>query len=142
MGGINWIAVLVATVLQMAAGALWYGAFGAAWMQAAGITLETVESGGNAIYGVAALGALAKSVFLAVLLARTDSRTAGAGLAWGAGVWLGVGLPVVAIHYAFQVRPPMLGAIDAGFDLVTLLIAGVLLSLWRPRRPAGGDAGA
>lgn len=142
MGGINWIAVAVATVLQMALGALWYSAFGAAWMAAAGITLEIVESGGNAVYGIAAAGALAKSIFIAVLLARTDSRTVGAGLAWGAGVWLGVGLPVLVIHYAFQVRPAMLSVIDGGFDLATLLVAGALLSLWRPKRGGGTESAA
>ena len=47
LAGVNWIAVIVATVAAFILGAVWYSKalFGNQWMQEVGLTEETIAAG-------------------------------------------------------------------------------------------------
>ena len=46
----NWIAILVAAVVNMAIGAGWYGYFAEPWMEGNGFTREQIEAGPHSIW--------------------------------------------------------------------------------------------
>ena len=43
-GGINYLAILIAAVVAWLAGAVWYMAFGRAWVAALGISMEELQA--------------------------------------------------------------------------------------------------
>jgi hypothetical protein len=129
---INWLALLVAIVVKVVLGALWYSpiAFAGSWSRLAGITPEQMK--------IAMPKALPVDVVSAILMAFVlvhAVRYAGAhGIAQGAAVgffnWLGF---VAATHIAgvfWERRPFGLFAINTGYQLVSLLIMGAILATW------------
>lgn len=131
--GLNGWAVLVAVVLFMGLGALWYAPFlfGQAWMAGAGLTPEDIAAAGARPYIFGIVLGLVTAVVLSALLAGAGVASAAGGL--GAGLLLGAGLvaPLVATIHAFETRPASLVAIDAGFAVVALGVMGALLGAWR-----------
>ncbi|MCB9313057.1 MAG: DUF1761 domain-containing protein, partial [Lewinellaceae bacterium] len=67
----NWIALLVAAVIPLVIGGLWYHpkVMGTAWMKASGITEEQIRSGNMAkIFGLTFLFSLMLATFMNVLV--------------------------------------------------------------------------
>ncbi len=129
---INWLAVLIAAVINMVVGSMWYskGVFGKEWAKLTGRKLDEMGSGGTG-YAVAAIGALVQSWILAHFIAYAGSTTLWKGLVTGFWLWLGFVAVVVAVHLVFEGRPWKLWQINAGYFLVVLLINGGLLAVWR-----------
>lgn len=68
---------------------------------------------------------------LAWLLSRLGASTWRSGAATGAGVALGLVGGMLALNYAFESRPIALWAINAGYALVGLVVAGVIIGARR-----------
>ena len=133
---VNWLAVIVAAVINMAVGAFWYSpmAFGKAWMKAIGKTEADIRasSGNMALtYGVTAIGALVQVFILAMLVRLTGAENFGHGLLLGLWVWLGFIAVFLLNEMTFGGRPVVYCAITGGFFLVTLLVSGGILAAWR-----------
>jgi Protein of unknown function (DUF1761) len=133
---INWLAILVALIVQQVLGFTWYSRalFAEAWMAGIGKRPEDlVPSPGPFI--VATIAAILLPIGIAWILHRTNLR----GIKNGALVGLGVGVllvaPPVLVHEAFLGYPPTVLAIDAGKEIVGCFIVGVILGAW-PRRDA------
>lgn len=130
---VNYLGVLVAAILSMVVGAFWYspGVFGKQWMGLIGKKQKDLEKGGSAAYGVAAIGFLLMAYVLAHFVDYTGATTLVRGLEVGFWSWLGFVAPATAINAAFSLRPRQLWLIEAGYFLVSLLVSGAVLAVWR-----------
>ncbi len=129
---IHWLAVIVAAVINMVVGMVWYSkmVFGKEWMKLTGRKMEEM-SGGGIGYGVAAVGALVQSWILVHFITYAGDMTFWKGLVTGFWLWLGFVAITMAVNIVFEGRSWMLWKINAGYFLVVLLINGGLLAAWR-----------
>ncbi len=136
---VNYLAVVVSTIVMMGLGYMWYGpVFGKQWRALMGFTKESMEAakkkGMGKSYAIMALGALAMSFVLShsLVFASTYLHTSGvaAGLQVGFWNWLGFVVPVSMGTVLWEGKPWKLWFINAGYYLVGLLLIGVLLALW------------
>lgn len=129
---IKWLAILVAALINMVVGSLWYskGLFGKEWAKLTGRKIEEM-SGGGIGYGVAAIGALIQSWILAHFVVYAGSNTFAEGLVTAFWLWLAFVAVVSAVHLVFEGRSWLLWKINAGYFLVVLLINGGLLAAWQ-----------
>ena len=129
--GINWAAVVVATIAAFAIGGFWYSKslFGSTWLQEVGLTEEAVNNtnmprtfGGTFVLQFLAVTALA-------VLIGADST-------WQNGLYAGllVGVFWVAtaygITYLFEQRSLRLFLINAGYNVILFAIVGTIIGAW------------
>lgn len=130
LGDVNWLAVLVATVVAFALGAVWYAppVLGKRWMRLAGIS---PEDQGNNFAVTMVLGFVTTLVAVSALALFLG---ADAGVATGvvAGLVAGVGIAAMAVvlNALYESRAPALIAINAGYQVVVFLVAGAILGAW------------
>jgi hypothetical protein len=139
---VNWLAVVVSVVVSFAFGGLWYGPlFGKTWRRVMHMT-ETPP--GSEIAMAFALNIV--GLFLMAFVLTFDVQiwkpstwgTAGAdqspavyGFFAGFFVWLGYIVPMLLNGVAFERKPWAAFFIQAGYQLVSLQILGMILSYWR-----------
>lgn len=128
----NFLAVLVAGIVPMVVGALWYGPiFGKRWLGLMGLTEEEVAKDFNPLktYGVSFVLALATAFVLAQLL-----QGAGGGVMAGIHVALlaviGFVLPLGHQSVAFEKRKTGLFWLNLGYNFVAITGQAVVLGLW------------
>jgi hypothetical protein len=129
---INYWAVLVAVVVNMAVGAVWYSpnVFGKTWSKLLGKKMEDMKANGSTGYMVSTVGAVLQSFILANLIRDMGITTAMRGALLGALVWIAFVAAATAPDTVFSGRPWKLWKINTGYFLVVLLINGALLSVW------------
>lgn len=140
---INYLAVVVAAVANMALGFIWFGPLlGKQWIAAMGWTEAEVAAGrekmkkdGWKTYAIQVVGALLMSYVLAHALvfasAFLNSTGVAAGLAAGFWNWLGFIAPVTVGVVLWDGKPWKLWFIQGGYYLVAMLVMGVILALWQ-----------
>ncbi len=136
LGDVNWLAIIVAAVVYFLLGALWYSPvfLGNAWMRASGIEQADTEGGpGPAIYLAPFIGYLISAIATGMLAEATDSTTVGDGIVLGLVVGLGYSAVITGVTAVFSPKMPSAAtwfAITASYNLLGLLIVGVLVSVW------------
>jgi Protein of unknown function (DUF1761) len=137
---INYLAVLAAAIANMVIGSIWYGPlFGKIWMQLSGITPEKIDAskakGMGKSYSIAFVGSLVMSYVLAhaLVFAGAYFKMSGmpAGLMSGFWNWLGFVAPVTLGAVLWEGKPWKLWVLMNGYYLVSLLIMGLILSVWK-----------
>ena len=101
---VNWFAVIVSLVANMAVGAIWYGPlFGKPWMEELGLTQKDIESG-NMVkdYGIAILNSFLMAFILANVIAWSGASGVGGGLLAGFLMWLGFTGFTFGVNHAFE----------------------------------------
>jgi Protein of unknown function (DUF1761) len=128
---LNWVAIIVAAVIPMVLGALWYSPilFAARWMQAVGRTREELGDA-NLGYLLSAVGAVLSSYVLARIIKWGEVDDLWNGALTGLLVWVGFVATVLAVTTFFAGRPRVLWLINAGYQLVALVLMGALLGAW------------
>lgn len=129
---INYLAVVVAAILSMLIGAVWYApqVFGAQWMKLIGKKEKDLQESGSTGYVIAGLGFLLIAYVMAHFVQYAGSNTLTKGLETGFWLWLGFVATTFAINCAFSLHPQKLWAIDAGYYLACFLVIGALLATW------------
>ena len=131
ISNLNWLAVVVAALSTFMIGALWYGPiFGKAWMTEHGFTEEDLkEANMGKIYGVAFVLEFIMSLNLAMFLLDSND------LVWGitAGFLAGFGWVALAmgVNALFSRSSLKLWFIDAFYFVVTFMIMGAILAVWK-----------
>jgi hypothetical protein len=132
---INILAVIVAAILNVVVGALWYNApflFNRPWLAGIGKTAEQVAADFTILKP---LGALVGALVIALLLALLIGWSGAASLVQGAliGLLIAVGFTAInnGIKDLFEGRPAKLWLINAGHDVVILTAMGALIGAWR-----------
>jgi hypothetical protein len=137
---INYLAVLVAAIASMALGFVWYGPlFGKKWAALMGFTAESMEKakqqGMAKNYALMTLGSLVMAYVLAhateFAMDYTDVTGVAGGLMSGFWNWIGFIAPVVMGDQLWGGKSWKLFPITAGYYLVSLLVMGVILAVWR-----------
>src|SRR3990167_2032248 len=99
---INWAAVIIATVVNMVIGGMWYAksGFGKQWAKLTGRKMEEM-TGGASGYGIALVGALVQSWIFAHFIVYAGSTSFFKGLMTGFWLWLAFVAITSAVHYSF-----------------------------------------
>jgi hypothetical protein len=129
---INLADVLVAAVINMIIGAIWYSPvlFAKQWSKLVGRKMEDLQKSAGPGYAVAAIGALIQAYVLAHFVQYAGATSVGEGLVTGLWLWIGFVAVTTAMNYMFAGRSWQLWQIDAGYFLVVLMINGALLATW------------
>ena|SRR5712692_3916620 len=132
---LNYLAVFGAGVAQFLLGGLWYSPalFAKKWMALIGKTQEELRQGSHPfIYVVALVTALITSFILAHIIKLADCTTIWHGAVVGFMCWLGfAGATSFTNQVNFLRKSFQLWAIDSGYNLVSFMIAGAILAVWR-----------
>jgi len=129
LGGVNWVAVIGATVAGIAIGFIWYAppVLGRRWARASGVELPQPGQTQPTTYLAAVVTALVTAYVLAVLSGALGAATLGEGAVVGAVVWLGFVAPYLASGVFFERRSPEWWAINAGQAVVSLVVMGAII---------------
>lgn len=128
-GGVNWLAVIVAAVVGIIIGFIWYAppVFGRRWARAAGIELPQPGEVQPMTYVAAVVTALVTAYILAVLVGGLGAASLGDGAVVGAVVWLGFVAPYLGSGVFFERRSIEWWAINAGQAIVSLVVMGAII---------------
>jgi hypothetical protein len=135
---LNYLAVLVSTLAYFAVGALWFSVlFGKPWMQGHGIVMPD-DATAKAQMQKEMPMMMAKTFLLCFVatVGLAYLEVACCSFNWMAGAKIGIlaGLFVsvaMAQSHMYTRKTFKLVLIDAGYHVVGLLIAGIILSVWR-----------
>ncbi|OGY97748.1 MAG: hypothetical protein A2855_01720 [Candidatus Liptonbacteria bacterium RIFCSPHIGHO2_01_FULL_57_28] len=143
MTPVNYLAVLVAAIVAVVLGGLWYGpVFGKKWIALMGMTPEQIEAGkkkGMAKeYILTFIGSLVMAYVLAwglfagaPYLAAEGTVGAVAGICLGLLAWLGFVAPVTLGSVLWEGRSWTLWFLNNGYYVVTLAVIGAILAVWK-----------
>ena len=132
---VNYLAVVLAAVANMALGFLWYGPlFGKSWQRMMGFTAESMKT--MAMTPFAAMvggfvGALVMAFVLAhvIVLGNAFYGTGGVSSALMGGFWSWFGflVPVTAGSFLWEGKSAKLWVLNAGYWLVAILLMSAIL---------------
>jgi len=131
---INWLAILVAAILRLAVGSIWFSpiAFVKPWQALTGVTPESMQRGLVRAIVIDLVLSLIMGFVLyhAVMYATNMAPNIWSGAAVGFLNWIGF---VVATHlplWAYENRSFKLISIGTGSNLVSIVLMGALFGLW------------
>lgn len=129
--GVNYLAVVIATLAGFGLGAVWYMALGQVWLRAIGKTeaeIQQDQGAAKALPFVIALVALfVMALMLAGLMGHLGDVTVKGGVISGLFVWVGFVITTMGVNHAFGGAKPMLTLIDGGHWLAVLLVMGAVI---------------
>lgn len=131
--GMNYLAIIAATVASYIFGALWYNALAKPWMAALGVKPEDLKGPGGKVSPVPFVIAFLAQLVMAWMLAGVIGHlgpgqiTLRNGVISAAFLWFGFVMTTLAVNYAFARRRPMLAAIDGGHWLGVMLVQGAVV---------------
>lgn len=128
----SW-AMLVAAIIRMAVGAVWFSpiAFVEPWQKIIGLTPDQMKSGMPRAIAADAVGSLLMAFVLAHSVVYAQATTLALGAAVGFANWLGYVAVVQFTGVLYEQRPIKLFFLQSGFNLVAMLLMGALLAVWR-----------
>lgn len=128
---IKFITVIVAALINMGIGALWYSPwlFGPAWAKSMGKKFENLNTPSPA-YMLMLFGALLQAYVLVHIVNLAVDFTAMDGARTGLWVGLGFVVPAIGGITLFEKRSWRWFAIVAGYYLLSLMVTGALLVKW------------
>jgi Protein of unknown function (DUF1761) len=138
---VNYLAVLVTGIVIFALGGLWYSPvlFVKKWLALQGRTEEqeraqAASANMPVMYLSAFITALITAWVMALVFAHFDRSIE---LSWAHGVlfgflfWLGFAATTSYATAIFSGKPKQLWLIDSMYNLVSFVIAGIILAVWR-----------
>ena len=131
MGPMNWLAVVLGTVVFFAVGAVWYSAlFAKPWQREVGLSDEQLKGGRSIplIMGTCLLLEFVIVLMLGHLFARVQPGDH-AKMMMATGFGLAVMAPAIGINYLYQRRSLKLFLIDAGLFVVGMAAVGLVFVL-------------
>jgi hypothetical protein len=133
---INYLAALIAAVGTFALGAVWYSPvlFAKPWLKAHGYTpekLEQMKQGMGRSYALSFVCYLVMAVVVGVFVSWTGASSLGDGLRLGLYIWVGFAATIGLTAWLFSERKFATYVIDAGYQLVYLLLMGMIMASWR-----------
>jgi hypothetical protein len=131
----NWLAILVAAVVAFLLGGLWYSPllFAKQWTAAHAHTPEDVQrmkADAPRAYGISFVALLVMAAILQMLLNHLDAHDWRSGALWAAHIWLGFAVTIGLMANVYSGRKFSVFLIDAGYQLVYLVVMGAILGAW------------
>ena len=133
---INYLAVVVAALATFFIGALWYSPllFAKQWVKAHGYSeekLKEMQKSAMPAYLVSLASYFVMAYVLAVFIANMNVTGAKEGMCVGFLAWLGFAATIGLTANMFSEKKIATYYIDAGYQLVYLLVMGAILGAWR-----------
>jgi hypothetical protein len=132
--GINWVSIIVAGIIPMAIGPLWYSSamFAKQWLALMGKTEEEIMKDFNPVksYGVTFVFSIIMAYVMDYFVYYTQSTTLFQGAKIGGMLWLGMVLTSGFQAVTFQGVKQGLYNINMAYNLVCMLLMGALLAIW------------
>lgn len=130
---INWLALLVATIVKFLLRLVWFGAvppFARQWQASVGVSPEALRAG--MVKGIVA--DLVTTFIMAWVLVHAAHYAGATGWGQGAAVgffnWLGfMGAPTLA-DTVYEHRPLKLWAVNNGRSAISLVVMGMIVTVW------------
>lgn len=133
---LNLWAVLVAGIATFFLGGIWYQAlFGKKWVALYGYTPEQVAAMQKSrpphiFFGMMILAYLLMATVMGFLVYWAGAKTAMDGAVVGLAVW-GVALAIALTDYISSTKKVGIYYIDCSYQLIFLVMTGVILAVWR-----------
>lgn len=131
---VNYLAVIVAAVINMIVGAFWYGPmlFAKQWMALNNITPEELKNvNPGPLYAQSTIATAVSYFVLAMAINTAGAATAVDGMMIAFWLWLGFITTVQFTANLFSSKKFGAYLLDTGYQLITILIAGALLAVWK-----------
>lgn len=130
---INWLAVIVAAIIRMAVGFVWYSppVLLKPWQALTGVTPETMRAGMGKALAIDVLASLVMAFILLHAVTYAGATDIFTGAAVGALNWLGFIATLMISLWGYENRSLKLIAINLGNNLIALVLMGALLAVWR-----------
>jgi Protein of unknown function (DUF1761) len=127
--GVNYLAVIIATLAGFGLGTVWYMVLAKPWMRAIGKTEADRPQGGAQVllFATAIVALFVMALMLAGLMGHIGDITVRGGVISGFFVWLGFVITTMGVNHAFGGAKPMLTLIDGGYWLAVLVIQGAVI---------------
>lgn len=127
---VNWIAVIVGGIFNMAFGALWYGPlFGKVWLRVIGKTSDEIQSSGT-MYILPLIAGLVSSYLLAALIAGLSIALWWQGALMGAILYLGIGSTATLTTGTFEGSPRGAWLLFTLYQVIVFAVLGLVFVLW------------
>lgn len=129
---INWLAVVVATGINMVVGAVWYSPalFFNDWAKLIGKKKSEMSDSASS-YILTTIGAFVQSLILSLIIGWSGVATAAKGAYLGLLLWIAFVAVTAGVDTVFSGGRKKLWAIQTGYFLVVLVVNGALLAAWR-----------
>jgi hypothetical protein len=133
---VHYLAVLVSGVIIFALGGLWYSPvlFAKKWVALMGKTEADLKAGQGAsslMFVAAFVCGLLSAWAIAIVLNHFPPPTLERGILVGVLCWVGFAGATSYANAVFTQKPKLLWLIDSGFNLVSFVLAGIVLAVWR-----------
>jgi hypothetical protein len=133
---VNWLAIIVAAVAAFAIGALWYSPvlFARQWMAAHGHTPEkmaAMQSSMGKTYAFSFVTYVIMAMVIALLMGLTGANSMMQGIVLAVLAWLGFGFTIGLNTNLYSDKPTAAFMIDAGYQLVHVIVMGAIIGAWR-----------
>ncbi len=119
--------VLAAGAAAWVFGAVWYMAISKGWMEASGLTPETIDNKNPVPYIVSLIGAILVAGMLRHVMASAGIDTMLKALMTGGGLGLFAVLPWIVNNVLYGQRDKRLIWMDGGYPVIGMTIMGVVL---------------
>jgi hypothetical protein len=129
---VNWLAVIVATLLYFFLGALWYSPvlFAKKWMELRNISENDIDGPNPVIFLYSFLLQLIAVSSLALFITAMGVESAVHGALVGFGAGAGILFSLAGTTGIFTELKIQLHFLDSGYHVIGLTIAGIILGLW------------
>ena len=130
---LNFLAVLVAGVVYMILGALWYSPvlFGNSWMKNIGKTKEQVTADASPInYLIALILSFIAAYGIARIMVWSGEKSIGNGIMIAIVVGVCFVFTSMGVNDTFENRPRSLMAMNILYHLVGFVIMGIIIGAW------------
>ena len=139
MHSLNWLAILVAAVVTMILGFLWYSPllFAKAWTREMGYDpndktkMDEMRKSAGPAYAGSFVASLISAFTLALILHGMRAESLHFGIMASFHIWLGFVATVQFTGALFAKQSMKLFAINTGYQLVCFLAMGAILVLWK-----------
>jgi hypothetical protein len=130
---INWLAVIVAAIIRMAVGFVWYSPplMLKPWQAVTGVTPETMRQGLAKSMVIDVIASLIMAFALANIIGASGITDWLNGALAGFWVWLGFMATLMVSLWGYENRSLKLIAINLGNNLIALVLMGAVLAVWR-----------
>ena len=133
---VNWVAVVVTTVVTFLIGWFWYSpsGFGKAWIKAMGWSPKDLkkkqENMDKSVMLKGFISTFVSMTILALVVGWSGASDAQSGALVGFWVWLGFSLTQSYGSILWEGKSSKLLSINGGYNLVTYAIAAAIIAVW------------
>jgi hypothetical protein len=131
--GISYWAVLVAWLINIVVGALWYSPmlFGKTWSKLSGVDIMKIPvNEANKILTFVALSGLVQAIVLAIVLNTFDVTTATNGFVAGLVLWLGFVAATTVGTTLYSRKSWKFWWLNSSYFLIVMCVNSVILAVW------------